>query len=79
MANCKETMERLYEYLDRELDSSERREVETHLALCPPCRDHFRLEYNVLSVVRLKCREATASEDLKSRVKSLCTEQRPSS
>jgi anti-sigma factor (TIGR02949 family) len=76
MANCKDTIDRLYSYLDRELSPSERREVESHLALCPPCRDHFRFEYNVLSVIGQKCRQTAAPEGLKVRIRKLCDDER---
>jgi mycothiol system anti-sigma-R factor len=72
MANCQDTLDKLYVFLDRELDPAERREVETHLSMCPPCRDVFRIEYNVLRVVGEKCRETEAPATLVERVKKLC-------
>ncbi len=72
MGNCEETIAKLYEYLDRELNPQERREVEEHLARCPPCRDHFRFEYNVLSVIGARCRETAAPAELVARVRKLC-------
>jgi len=75
MANCNDTIAKLYEYLDRELTLSERREVEVHLAHCPPCREHFRFEYNVLSVVKDRCRETAAPPELVERVRKLCEKQ----
>ena len=78
MANCDKTIAKLYEYLDRELNLDERREVELHLALCPPCRDHFRFEYNVLSVIGERCRATAAPPALVARVRKLC-DQEPSS
>lgn len=72
MANCQETLDKLYSFLDRELDPRERREVEAHLSLCPPCREVFRIEYNVLRVVGEKCRETAAPPELVARVKRLC-------
>lgn len=73
MANCDETIAKLYEYLDRELSLDERREVERHLALCPPCREHFRFEYNVLSLISKRCRQTHAPPELVARVRKLCT------
>ncbi|RIK40269.1 MAG: mycothiol system anti-sigma-R factor [Chloroflexi bacterium] len=77
MANCDETIAKLYEYLDRELSPAERREVEGHLALCPPCREHFRFEYNVLSLIGKRCRETAAPPELVARVRKMC-ERAPS-
>lgn len=74
MANCQDTLDKLYTFLDRELDPVERREVEAHLSLCPPCREVFRIEYNVLRAVGEKCRETAAPPELVARVKRLCGE-----
>jgi mycothiol system anti-sigma-R factor len=74
MASCQDTLDKLYVFLDRELDPAERREVEAHLSLCPPCREVFRIEYNVLRQVREKCRETSAPPDLLARVKQVCAE-----
>jgi mycothiol system anti-sigma-R factor len=74
MANCNDTIAKLYEYLDRELNLEERREVEMHLALCPPCRDHFRFEYNILSVIGERCRETAAPAELVARVRKMCNQ-----
>ena len=75
MANCEETLGKLYVFLDRELDPKERRQVEAHLSMCPPCRDVFRIEYNVLRIVGEKCRETEAPLKLVERVKKLCGEK----
>ena len=74
MADCQETLNKLYVFLDRELLPTERREVEAHLSMCPPCRDVFRIEYNVLRVVGEKCRETAAPAALVERVRNLCAE-----
>ena len=75
MANCQDTLDKLYVFLDRELDPAERRQVESHLSMCPPCRDVFRIEYNVLRVVGEKCRATEAPAQLVERVRKLCGEQ----
>src|SRR5688500_4232386 len=38
--NCRDLEEHLAPYVDGEETSAARRAVETHLAACPPCRDH---------------------------------------
>ena len=72
MVDCNECLEKLYPFLDRELSIEERRQVETHLSLCPPCRDHFRFEYNVLTMISKRCRETSAPPELVARVKKMC-------
>src|SRR5688572_28897633 len=39
---CPHIVERLHEYEDDRLPSSERREVEMHLQICPDCRRQWR-------------------------------------
>lgn len=72
MDNCKEAVDRLYQYLDRELSADEQRVVQTHLSHCPPCLDMFRFEENILTFVGDKCRETAAPDDLRHRVRKLC-------
>jgi mycothiol system anti-sigma-R factor len=48
---CREVIERLWEYLDDELAAKEAAAVEGHLAGCPWCRPHFRYDRAFLIVV----------------------------
>lgn len=72
MGTCKQTIEHLYQYIDRSLSDDELAEVRAHLDRCPPCRDHFRFEENILSVIGQRCRETSAPPALKDRVRRLC-------
>lgn len=74
MGTCKQTIEHLYQYLDRELSAEERLEVQRHLDQCPPCRDHFRFEENVLSIIGQRCRQTSAPTELRDRVRKMCRE-----
>jgi mycothiol system anti-sigma-R factor len=65
--NCDETVERLYEYLDRELTLDEIAEVKRHLEACPPCLQMFRYEDQMRRLVRQACCES-APEYLKERI-----------
>ena len=47
--NCKESLKKLYEFLDNDLDKVPRSEIEKHLDRCRRCWDHFEFE----KVVRL--------------------------
>lgn len=72
--NCQEAMERLFEFLDRELSNEEQLEVHQHLERCPPCREHFRFEENVLRRIGASCRKVEAPPELVERVRRLCSE-----
>ncbi len=74
MGDCKETLDRLYEYLDRELSAEEQVEVQHHLDDCPPCRDRFHFEENVLRVVRRCCRDVSAPPSLVEKVRKICSQ-----
>jgi mycothiol system anti-sigma-R factor len=74
MGDCKETLDRLYEYLDRELSEQEQIEVQQHLDDCPPCRDRFHFEENVLRVVRRCCRDVSAPPSLVEKVRRICNQ-----
>lgn len=71
MYNCSEAVHRLYEYIDQELDHEAMAEVEKHLEKCPPCRDVFFYEENVLRLVGECARKVRAPEDLVERVRTL--------
>jgi len=74
MGDCRETLERLYEYLDRELSEAEQIEVQGHLDDCPPCRDRFHFEENVLRLVRRCCRDVSAPPSLVEKVRRICSQ-----
>ncbi len=74
MGDCRETLDKLYEYLDRELSKDEQVEVQRHLDDCPPCRDRFHFEENVLRVVRRCCRDVSAPPSLVEKVKRICNQ-----
>ncbi len=52
MNNCEEMLTRMPLYLDNELEASECREIETHLAGCDSCRASFGSERRLLETVR---------------------------
>ena len=77
MSNCDETLRVLYEFLDRELSPDELAEVQRHLDACPPCKDRFMFEADVLRLVRRSCREVSAPPQLVERVRRICNQERP--
>jgi anti-sigma factor (TIGR02949 family) len=48
---CKETVDKLQTYLDRELTETEMDEVRYHLDACPPCENFFRFEAHLKRLV----------------------------
>lgn len=53
---CRECIEHLYEYLDRELTPAVEAEIRTHLEHCPPCGHKFDFEAAFQKFVKAKTR-----------------------
>ena len=66
--NCREAVERLYEYLDRDLTPEAEREVRHHLEGCSPCGQHFDFEQAFLKFVEARCRSRGAPPELRRRI-----------
>ena len=68
--DCHDTLERLDDYLDRELSPGERRHVKIHLAICLQCARHYRFERGFIADVRAKLERVEAPPELMSRIQS---------
>ena len=68
--NCKEALEHLYEFLDKELTPEVEREVREHLDDCRPCVEQFDFEEAFLRFLQARCRARTAPPELKRRILS---------
>ena len=55
--NCDEALERLYEYLDEELDQATADGIRSHLDGCNPCNGRFDFERRLKVVVRERLSE----------------------
>ena len=69
--NCTDCLEKLDQYLDRELTDSELAEVKRHLEDCPPCEDHYQLQVHMRRVVKVCCDQGVAPEQLRSRLRQI--------
>lgn len=56
-SDCDEAMERLYEYLDNEMDDATAEGIRSHLSDCGGCHDSFDFELRLKSVIREKLAE----------------------
>ena len=67
---CSQIEETLSAFLDGEVKDAERREVETHLSVCPGCQSRYRAEQSVRSFVRQRRNRLVepASPDLRLRI-----------
>jgi anti-sigma factor (TIGR02949 family) len=66
--DCREAVDRLYEFLDRELTPELRTEVQRHLDACSGCFRHFEFERAYLRFLEARARGRGAGPDLKRRI-----------
>lgn len=62
--NCDEAMERLYEYLDAELDQVTAAGIKSHLAECGGCNGGFDFERRLKVVVKERLAEEVPDQFL---------------
>lgn len=55
--HCREALDKLYAYLDRELDSESVDEIRVHLDDCSPCGNAFGFEERLLVAIKAGLRE----------------------
>jgi mycothiol system anti-sigma-R factor len=57
VAECDDAVERLYHFLDGELDDTRRADIKRHLDECMPCLEAFDFEAELRIVIAQKCRD----------------------
>jgi anti-sigma factor (TIGR02949 family) len=72
---CLETVERLADYLDRELSAAETAEVERHLNTCERCLKRFQFEAAVLDELRAKLRRVPVPDTYTERLRNVLREK----
>jgi anti-sigma factor (TIGR02949 family) len=66
--DCRQAVERLYEFLDQELTAELRVEVEYHLKVCAGCFRHFEFERVFLQFLEARARARGATPELKHKI-----------
>ncbi|HVC26516.1 MAG TPA: mycothiol system anti-sigma-R factor [Acidimicrobiales bacterium] len=75
VADCEETVHRLYHFLDGELTEDRRRAIRAHLDDCGPCVDVVGFEAELRRVVADRCRDRVPDQ-LRERVARLIDHER---
>lgn len=75
-SDCNEALQRLYGFLDGELDDTLRAEIKSHLDDCSPCLGAFDFEAELRVLIATRCREQVP-EALRSRVAELLSAPPP--
>lgn len=74
MISCQDALERLYEYLDQELDASWQERVQAHFDVCARCYPHLTFEKSFLDAVRNTEPSEGPPPELKGRILELLAE-----
>ena len=67
-ADCEHVLERVYEFIDNELDDASGDAIRRHLSDCEPCLDKFDVEQAVKKLVARRCGGDTAPAHLRDKV-----------
>jgi mycothiol system anti-sigma-R factor len=65
--DCREVLQRVYVFIDKELDQADQRQIQQHLDECGPCLHEVDLERMVKALVARSCHER-APVELRQRV-----------
>jgi len=68
MINCRDCVQALNSYIDRELSDDDIVTVREHLVTCGGCLHLYKFEESVRRLVRLRCQEQSAPEALRNRI-----------
>ncbi len=66
--DCREVLDKVYLYLDSEIDEHDCGAIKQHLDECGPCLRQYGLEQHVNSIVARSCGADVAPDSLKARV-----------
>jgi mycothiol system anti-sigma-R factor len=69
-SDCEHMLERVYQFLDHELDTASSDEIREHLAQCEPCLDRYDVEQAVKTLVNRSCGGDKAPNHLRTKVLS---------
>ena len=64
-AECQHVLDRVYEFLDHEVDTATGDEIRAHLTDCEPCLDRYDVEHAVKSLVKRCCGNDKAPDSLR--------------
>ena len=66
--DCREVLDRVYEYLDGEMTNHDLVKIKQHLEECGPCLQEYDLDQALKALVRKACACESAPEQLRVRI-----------
>lgn len=77
-SGCRESLERLYDFLDGELPDVSRDQIAGHLQICRSCYPHFNFERLFLDRLAAVRETPEARPELADRIRALLDRESPS-
>jgi mycothiol system anti-sigma-R factor len=74
--DCREVLDRVYEYLDREMTSDDCDKIRVHLEECAHCLRQYNLDEALKALIRRSCGCEPAPQTLRARILVRITEVR---
>jgi mycothiol system anti-sigma-R factor len=71
--DCEHVLERVYEFLDNEIEAATGDAIRQHLAMCEPCLERFDVEEAIKSLVHRRCGGDVAPTHLRAKIVSQLT------
>jgi mycothiol system anti-sigma-R factor len=74
--DCSEVLDRVFEYLDNEMDSLDCAKIKQHLEECAPCLREYHMDEMLKALIRRSCACEKAPDELRIRVLTRITQVR---
>jgi mycothiol system anti-sigma-R factor len=72
--NCEEALAELQRFIDGELESADREDIQRHLSDCTPCMDRAEFSRHLKIIISSKCVEQRVPPDLVVKIQALISE-----
>jgi anti-sigma factor (TIGR02949 family) len=69
--SCEECIQKLDQFVDRELSDAEVRELKLHLEFCPPCEERYTFQSDLKRLVRTCMEQDVAPPGLREKLQKI--------
>jgi len=74
--DCREVLDRVFEYLDDEMAELDCAKIKQHLEECGPCLQEYNLDTALKALIRRSCACEPAPDELRTKILTRITEVR---
>ena len=74
--DCREVLDRVFEYLDNEMAELDCAKIKQHLEECGPCLQEYDLDQALKALIRRSCACEQAPDELRTRILTRITQVR---